>query len=239
MNFLQTLINICKSITKRDLIYGFIILLLIGALSFSVRKCTDTKAEYMNNIIALNDTIHYYEGKNGDLVATIRGFESDVKTLKVLNEELYRHIDDLKASGNVTNATYFTGVIDNPQRDTTYIVLHDTIQNGFRKDFAFNDEYRVLEGNVIYQEDTLGVNIDKDQVMFDYTVGMDDKNNIMIQSSNPYVKYSQISGFQVPKPHIKRWSLGPAINFGYDPIQNKPSFSVGVSLNYGLFQWGK
>ena len=225
------------SIKAKDIVYLVVIMLLLLALGTSIRSCQDMNRQYQNNLIALNDTIHYYEAKNGDLVATIRGFETDLKTLKLLNEDLYEKVNNLDAKGNVTNATYFTGVIEHEKHDTTYVVKHDTINNGFKKNFEFDNEYRILEGNVSYENDTIGVNIDKDQVMFDYTVAMDNKNNIMIHSSNPYVKFNEITGFQLPKQKQKRWSLGPSINFGYDPIQNKGSMNVGISLNYGIIQW--
>ena len=155
------------------------LLLLIGCLSSAVKQCSDTRFEYKNNIAALNDTIRYYQDKNGNLVATKLAFESDINTLKLLNKDLYNQIKDLKAKGNVTEGTYFAGVIENPKQDTAYIVTHDTISRGFIKDFAFNNEYRTLEGNVSYNNDTVGVNIEKDQVAFDYIVALDDKNNIM------------------------------------------------------------
>ena len=237
MNIWKKILNVLSSITKKDIIYTLIIVLLIGCLSSAIKQCSDTRFEYKNNIAALNDTIRYYQDKNGNLVATKLAFESDINTLKLLNEDLYNQIKDLKAKGNVIAGTYFAGVIENPKQDTTYIVTHDTILKGFIKDFAFNNEYRTLEGNVSYKNDTVGVNIEKDQVKFDYIVAMDDKNNIMIKSKNPYVKYNEITGFQIPKQKQKRWSLGPAVNFGYDPFQNKASVSLGISLNYGIIQW--
>ena len=215
MEFLNKVVKFFNSIKKRDLIFGIIIVLLIGSLSMSISRCSDINAQYKNNIAALQDTIHYYKDVNGNLVATKLAFESDLKTLKLLSKDLYNEIKDLKAQGNVTNATYFSGVIENEVHDTAYVVSHDTITRGFVKNFAFNNDYRILEGNVSYKDDNLGVNM----------------------STNPYVKYNEITGFQIPKQKQKRWSLGPAINFGYDPFQNKASASLGISLNYGIIQW--
>ena len=229
--------DLILSITMKDIIYWLVIALLICALSFSVDRCTKANHEYKNNIEALNDTIHYYKAKNGNLVATKLAFESDIKTLKLLNEDLYNEIQNLKTKDDVTNATYFEGAIEFEKHDTAYVVQHDTIQNGFSHDFAFNDEYRTLEGNVDYKNDTVGVKINKDVVYFDYTVAMDEDNNIYITSKNPHVQYNQITGFQVPKEKRKHWTLGPSINFGYDPIQNKPSLSIGASLSYKLLEW--
>ena len=237
MSILVKVKNWILSITKKDIIYSLIIALLIGVISVSVYRCSKIKSEYKNNIEALNDTIHYYKAKNGDLVASKLAFESDIKTLKLLNKNLYNEIDNLKSKAEVMNAVHFDGVVEYEIHDTTYIVKHDTIINGFTKDFAFNNKYRSLEGNVNYKNDTVGVNINKDEMYFDYTVAIDKKNNIYISSSNPYIKYNEISGFQVPKQKRKRWSLGPSVNFGYDPINNKPSFSIGASVSYGIIQW--
>ena len=242
-DFMKKIVGFFTSITKKDLIYGFIIIVLLGVLSMSVQKCQNVSKEYRNNIEALNDTIRYLQDKNGNLVATKLAFESDIKTLKILNEDLYNEIENLKLKNSVDNATYFSGVIENPAQDTAYVVLHDTISKGFTKDFAFNNEYRTLEGNVHYQNDTVGVNIDKDEVEFNYTVAMDEDNNIYIKSTNPFVKYNEITGFKVPKQKKKHWFVGPSVNLGYGAalydgkVVLAPNISVGVSAGYMLFGW--
>jgi len=232
--WLRKVIKVLESITKKDIIYGLIIFFLVGCLSTAVRRCSDTRSEYKNNIAALNDTIKYYQDKNGNLVATKLAFESDIKTLKSLNEELYNQLKDLKAKGNITSGTLFSGVIENPTQDTTWIVKHDTIIKGFNKMFEFDNDYRLLEGIVSYQSDTIGINIIKDQVVFDYVVAIDDKNNIMIKSSNPYVKYNQITGFQLPKEKQKHWSLGVFGKFGWEPVNNDNYSDLGIRMDYHL-----
>ena len=222
---------------KTHIIYILIIVLLCVLLSFSIQKCSNANNEYKNNIEALNDTIKYYQDKNGNLVATKLAFESDVKTLKLLNEDLYKEIEDLKLKKSVSSIVYIEGKVENPKQDTSYIVKYDTISKGFNKYFDFNNEYRVLEGNVKYENDSLGIFINKDIINFNYSVGIDKYNNIYVKSTNPYVKYNEISGFRVSQPKKTHWGIGPSINFGYDPIQNKPSFNIGVSLNYSLIKF--
>lgn len=242
-DFFKKLFRFFTSIDLKDIIYCLIIVLLIGALSISVSKCQNVRREYKNNIEALTDSIRYLRDKNGNLVATKLAFESDIKTLKILNEDLYKEIEDLRIKNSVNNVTCFEGVIENPEQDTAYIVLHDTIDRGFTKDFAFNNEYRTLEGNVNYQEDTLNVKIEKDEVKFDYTVAMDEDNNIYIKSSNPYVKYNMITGYKVPRPKKKHWFIGPSVNIGYGAtlhngkVLGGPNVSVGISAGYSLFSW--
>lgn len=231
---LQDIFNKCKM----HVIYIAIICILLGLLGVSVEKCSNANKEYKHNIEALTDTIKYYQDKNGNLVATKLAFESDIKTLKLLNENLYNQIDSLKLKNSqVAQIIYVDGEIINQPKDTAYVIQHDTISKGFYKEFNFNNEYRQLEGNVKYANDSLGMGITKDIVKFDYTVAMDKDSRIYIKSTNPYVKYNEISGFTIPKEKSKCWYTGPSVNVGYDPIQNKPSFSIGWSVGYGLIRW--
>lgn len=222
---------------KTKLINIILIVLLIMALSFSIKQCSSIKGEYIDNIEILNDTIKYYKDKTGTLVATKYGYETDIKNLKYLNDSLYKEIKSLKAKGKVTTATQFSGTIINELLDTIYIVEHDTITKGFYKDFNFNNQWRLLEGNVNYHNDSVGVSITKDEVIFDYVVAMDKDNVIHIKSNNPYVKYNSISGYFISKPKKKRWSIGPSVSIGYNIKDNNISPTVGLSLQYGIIQW--
>lgn len=222
---------------KSKIINIILIVLLIMALSFSIKQCSSIKREYIDNIEILNDTIKYYKDKTGTLVATKHGYETDIKNLKYLNDSLYKEIKSLKAKGKVTTATQFSGTIINELLDTIYIVEHDTITKGFYKDFNFNNQWRLLEGNINYKNDSVGVSITKDEVMFDYVVAMDKDNVIYIKSKNPYVKYNEISGYFIPKAKKKHWSIGPSVGYSYDVQHNTFAPTVGITLQYGLIRW--
>lgn len=213
-----------------------IVLLTIG-LSFSIQKCSHYKNEYIDNIRIMNDTIEYYTTKTNNLVATKTIYETDIKHLKYLNDSLYKAIKNIKPKTKVVTATQFSGYIDNSTHDTTYIVKHDTITKGFKHSFNFDNEYRLLSGDISYTNDSLNMIIDKDIIQFDYTIALDKKNRIYITSNNPYVKYNSISGFTIPKKRNKRWSVGPSIGYSYDIRKNTFSPTVGISLQYGLIQW--
>ena len=220
---------------KTHIVYILIICLLVLSLTISINRCSNVSREYKNNIEALNDTIKYYQDKHGNLVATKLAFESDINTLKLLNRSLYDQIDSLKLKkDNVAQIIYVGGQIENPKKDTAYVISHDTISKGFSKDFNFNNKYRVLEGNVDYQNDSLGIFINKDIINFDYTVAMDKDNRIYIKSTNPYVKYSEISGFTIPQEKQKHWSLGIFGNYNYSPTHNFKYLDLGMGLNYTI-----
>lgn len=207
-------------------------------LCCSINKCSKDKSEYRNNIEALNDSIRYVQDKNGNLVATKLAFEAQLKDLKLLNSDLYDELESLRKKGNdITSGVHVSGTVQNPKQDTIYIVSQDTIERGFEKNFAFNNEFRKLEGRVSYSDNQVGLNIDRDEMYFDYTIAIDNKNNILIRSTNPYIVYKEISGFQIPKEKKKRWYLGPSISAGYDPISGRFSPTVGVSIGYGILRW--
>lgn len=220
---------------KSHVIYILIICLLIATLGTAVNRCSNTSNEYKHNIEALKDTIKYYQDKNGNLVATKLAFESDIKTLKLLNRSLYDQIDSMKLNPKVVSQIiHVGGAIENPTQDSSYFVPQDSIKYGFKKDFDFNNKYRVLEGNVDYNNDSLGVHITKDITYFDYTVVMDKDSRIYIKSTNPYVKYSEISGFTLPKERQKHWSLGVFGSYNYSPTDNFRYLDLGLGVNYNI-----
>lgn len=223
---------------KERLIYIATIVILIIALSLSVNKCTSINHEYNRNIATLHDSIHYYKSKQGQLVATTKLYETNIKNLKYLNDSLYNTIKSLKAK-NITQATQFSGQIINETHDTVYIIKNAAtgIVEIAPVDFNFSNQYRLLEGRISANRDSLYLNIDKDIVNFDYTVALDKKNNIHITSTNPYVKYNSISGFTLPKQKQKRWSIGPTVGVGVDVTNGKISPQVGIGISYGIIKF--
>lgn len=230
-------LNLLKTLTIRDFIYAVVILLLIGICSSAIRKCSDNDAAYRNNIEALTDSIHYYKAKDGNLVAIKTAFTAQAEELKLLNNDLYNKIKALDVKPKtITNTVYLKGETEFLPQDTAYVIKHDTISRGIYKEFNFNNDWRVLEGNVKYKNDTMGVNITRDIVKFDYTVAMDKNNKIYIKSTNPYVKYEEISGFQVPKPRAKRWGIGPQIGAGVT-TDGKFRPYIGIGIQWSPIQF--
>ena len=220
---------------KEKLIYIATIVILFIALSLSVNKCTSINHEYNRNIATLHDSIHYYKTKSGQLVATTLAYEANIKDLKFLNNDLYNEISTLKSKP--VTATHITTTITNEVHDTTYIINSSDMVQGITERFDYSNPYRTLSGTISYHPDTLEMKIDSDKVYVDFTVAMDKKNRIHVVSNNPYVQYNEITGFTLPKTKQKRWSIGPSIQYGYDPINNTHGLQVGISLNYGLIKF--
>ena len=225
-------------ITLKDLFYWLIIGVMIFALSSSIRSCQNNSDRYENNLHALTDSITYYQSQNGLLIASKTAFESNIKELKIANGELYSELEDMKLKlKNVSNATHFEGNMNFGERDTVYLVERDTINNSFIQNFDFSNQWRTLNGMVSMKNDSLSVGIKNDKVLFDYTIAMDKDNHIYIKSNNPYVTFSELSGFTVPKEKKKHFSIGPGISVGYDPINNKSSLNIGVTASWKAFEF--
>lgn len=226
------LIEFIKSI-KTHLIYIAIIIALLFLLSISIRSCQKNKKLYENNITALVDSVSYYKAKNGNLIASKTLLEGNMSLLKKTNSELLNELNSMKIKNPEQVVKIVTEYINTPS-DTVWVI--DSINEDITKSFNFSDDYRRLEGNVYFKNDILGLSINKDEVYAKYILAIKD-NKAYITTDNPYIKISNIQGITIPTPKTKHFYLGPSINFGYDPIQNKSTFNIGVSIGYGLFSW--
>ena len=229
---MDKLVEFLKSV-KTHLIYVAIIIVLLFALSISVRSCQENKQLYGNNVTALTDSVSYYKAKNGELVASKSLLEGDMSLLEKTNSELANELNSMKVKNPEQVVKIVTEYIKTPS-DTVWVI--DSTNVNITKQFNFTDDYRSLVGDVYLKNNMLGLNISKDEVYANYTLAIKD-NKAYITTNNPYIKISDIQGITIPTPKTKHFYLGPSINFGYDPIQNKPTFNVGVSIGYGLFSW--
>ena len=229
---MDKLVEFLKSV-KTHLIYATIIIVLLFTLSISVKSCQENKQLYNNNVTALIDSVSYYKAKNGELVTSKSLLEGDMSLLKKTNSELANELNSMKIKNPEQVVKIVTEYIKTPS-DTIWAI--DSTNVNITKQFNFTDDYRSLVGDVYLKNNMLGLNINKDEVYANYTLAIKD-NKAYITTNNPYIKISDIQGITIPTPKIKHFYLGPSINFGYDPIQNKPTFNVGVSIGYGLFSW--
>lgn len=229
---MDKLIEFLESV-KTHLIYIVIIIALLSILSISMRNCQENKQLYNNNITALVDSVSFYKAKNGELVASKSLLEGDMSLLEKTNSELMNELNSMKVKDPEQVVKIVTEYVNIPS-DTVWVI--DSINTNITKQFNFTDNYRSLAGDVYLKNNMLGLNINKDEVYANYTLAIKD-NKAYITSNNPYIKISDIQGITLPTPKAKHFYLGPSVNFGYDPLQNKPSFNVGISIGYGLFSW--
>lgn len=219
---------------KYTIIMAILCILSLLTNVFTIKSCSNYHDLNNNNIKALTDSIHYYKTKHGEIVATKLLLEGDLSTLKIANESLYNVVKDMKIKDPETIVEVKT-IVDNAPKDTVWST--DTVipNLNISKQFAFNNDYRCLEGNVFANDSTLGLNITKDQTFVDYVLAVED-NTVKIKSSNPFVKFTEIQGITLPKQKHKTWGLtiGPGVYYGINPITHKMDWGIGISAVYGL-----
>ena len=220
---------------KRILIEVFSVVAFFVFITLSINKCTYYKNINDKNIIALTDSVKYYKGKYGNEVAKKTMIETDCKNLQIINDSLYRMIQNMQVKkpdiviGGSTS-------IDNGKHDTVWVptVTEITSKNIYRK-FDFSNQYRELTGNVSYTNDTLGLYIEKDIMQFKYALAVKD-NVVYMTSDNPYVKFNSITGLKIPKQKKeKKFGIGPSVFGGYS---NKGFvYGIGIGLQYNLISF--
>lgn len=224
---------------KTQYIKYFLIILFLLLTSFISYKYSEYKNNKLQNknLIALNDSIKYYKGKNNELIASKLLYEGELNDLKIINNELYNKIENLKLENKkLQNIIDITGEIVHEPNDTIYITSKDSILNGKKYLFDFSNEYRTLEGYTQFLNDSLKISINKDIVKFNYTIAIDEENNVYINSDNPYVKYNNITGLTITKPKDKKFIIGPSISVGLtSDLKIRPI--IGFSLTYKLISF--
>ena len=228
---------------KQQIILILIIIVLCINTIFTVKGCQQYKDQNNQNLIALTDTIKYYTTKNGETYVSKEMLIGDLNTLKLVNDSLFKVIKEMKLK-KPESVVYIENQIDNGKKDTVwqisdpiYIVKHDTLYENanLTKEFNFNNEFRELEGNVSLKDSTLSLSIDKDKVFFDYTLAIEN-NKVYVKSNNPYIKYNNIQGIELPKPKKSIWGItvGPSIGYGYDFNGKKFGPTIGINATIGL-----
>ena len=227
---------------KKDILQFLVMIVLFVWALISMQRCSIMKHNYdtvQNNIVALTDSIEYYECKTGELVAQKTMLIGEIKDLKESYSKelncLYYDLNSMKRK-NAQMAAQLKGFIDNPVKDTIW--KYDTIkfEKSLIQPFDFSDKWRILSGNITLKDDTIGLNIKEDQVFFDYTIAIED-GCIYIKSDNPYVKYDYVTAIQEQQKKPKHWNIGFQAGFGFQYGMFNKTIDVGPYLGVGV-SWG-
>lgn len=221
---------------KRSLIEVALVVAFFVFSATTISRCTYYKSVNEKNIIALTDSIKYYKGKQGNVVATKDIVEGDYAYLKNINDSLYRLIESMRVKGTPDVALGGNVSIDNGKKDTVWqYTPQDT--STFYNRFSFSDKWRVLEGSVKVQDDSMRMSIDRDVVNFNYAMAIRD-NQVYMTSDNPYVKFNSITGIKVPQEKkVKKFGIGPVIYGGYDFRGKNIGYGIGIGLQYTLIKF--
>lgn len=219
---------------KRTLVEILCMVAFFVCITSTISKCTYYKSTNEKNILALTDSIKYYKGKQGNVVA-VKGIpEADYTYLKNINDSLYRLVESMKVSGYPDVVVGSTVTVDNGSHDTVWRYLPSDTSTFYNR-FDFNNKYRILEGSVRVKDDSMRMSIDKDVVNFNYAMAIKD-NQVYLTSDNPYVKFNTITGIKIPEQKkVKKFGIGPVMYGGYG---NKGlNYGIGIGLQYSLISF--
>lgn len=220
-----------------DIILITVICVLIVLFSRSCTNYRNEKVKSENNIIALTDSIKYYQTKAGDLMAEKQILIGDIDLLKYTNSKLSNELGDMKVK-YAKAVIQAKSKVDYGKHDTIWRI--DTVMQ-YSRGFNFDNQWRKLNGSVACNGSDLSLKINEDIVNADLTFALVD-NKVLAHSDNPYLKINCMDGIVIPE-YEPTWCLvvGPSINLGYGWGTNFNggncpgglTASVGISVTFG------
>ena len=217
---------------NNKIIYIFLAVAAVVTAFFVGKNSSKQNYEYFKqNQIASTDSIHSLLRENGTLLQWKASHilkESELSdSIKLLQKELGSKISQIS---QIKTKIVF---------DTIYInssnITNDTINN--RINFMYNDKWLSFKG--IYNKYPQSFNIYNINIPTNLSIGVTKDHNIFINSDNPYLKVSDISGAYVIENMMKvktekKWHHGVGVGFGiqYGLIKNK--IDIGPQISYNV-----
>tara|TARA_R100000655_G_C2935058_1_gene184706 strand:- start:47 stop:760 length:714 start_codon:yes stop_codon:yes gene_type:complete len=212
-------------------------LVLILVCIFWFRSCSinsSIQKDLSNYDKVINDTISYYETKNGDIVATKNALEGSKEALQLL---LSAKNDSLKQFSNLVKKFRMVNSATNVKTITVIdsIKVPYTIDGVvFNKPFNLKEPHYTINGNStntgLFINDltipnTQSVVVGKRKTGFFKT-----EYKVEVQNSNPFIKTTDADAFTL-KETKKRLGVGIYVGYGLNNTGLTPQLGVGLSYN--------
>lgn len=188
-------------------VFFLVIVVLIMSTTCPSRKLDIAE----NNIAALNDSIHTYALKNGELLYEKQGFiaeKSELEKYIGIKESEAKELERKLGSALATIAQLRAEVnIDTLQMHDSIEILPDSTYNCH---FDYNDRWLSLNGltSICLNPFNSHTFINNISMEVPIRVGTTKDNQWFVVSENPYVKFTNIEGANLEKAKPKRWSFG-------------------------------
>lgn len=224
-------------------------LIVVGAIAsffatgyFNVKEDLET-TEF--NMSVMNDSVQYYQKKDGTQVAKIRAFEGKKANLFLKLESKDKEIIKLqKEVRRVKGKLSRGGGVVRGGSTTKVITQTNTVVKFVDKDTVYTSH---LKDSIWYEAD---IRVTKDSTMLDlkvgnkYTVVVGETKNglfkkptpfVEVSNDNPYTSTTALRAYKVSAPDPKRWGIG--VTAGYGITKSSLSPYVGIGISYNLIQW--
>lgn len=229
------------------ILIGIIFILIISNWQ-SCEKNRELKANYSQNIEAMEKEIVVEKNKNGDLQSSVVAFQGSIKDVKEYSEKLYNEIKALK--NRKPTMIFRTEIF---YKDTNIIVnnnIIDTIgldKNEYRLSWKYAnlDSTRILEGNSIFSAKFLNeklqifpmlTTISKDELKLEFIVGVAKNkktkyNEIFVTPKNPNITVSKLEGAILDKRKI---GIDISVTGGYGAVYGNNQLGFGPFIGIGI-----
>ena len=219
------------------------------------------------NLDAMNDTISTERLKSGALQVSIDGYVANAIDLENYNAELAQAVKDEKGKVITLSKINFRLKLDSTTLANRVIELEKKLSERQLNDSTWaldwTAPYRdigTIEGSSI-----VGINankawlpeirlVNKDIIISSIDIpvemtwgqkwegkGKNKKLKIFANTSYPGFEAELLKGTYADLPKERHWfqgfGVGPTLNIGYDFMNSKPAFVVGVGIHYNLYKF--
>jgi len=222
---------------ERVLFLGALFLLWQG---YNSKKSQVNELKYLTEVQA--DAIKSYRNKNGEMVSTIKAFQTarikDFQLLQTKDSSILRlqylankYKKMLKKQGSVTHIESSTNIdISTPNTSSKDSLNFPIYKSSFNKD-------NWIWGKIIAKKDTTDLELhfrnEYDIIVGNKKVGLFKyKPYVEVINRNPYSENKVLRSYQVSLPKQK-WSLG--LQAGYGITTKGLGGYVGIGINYKIF----
>ena len=234
-----------------DLIRFLERIVLLVLIFFAVRSCNQYKSQldettYLQEV--LKDSLTTYKNEKGELVSTIKAFQTartqdfiDLQTkdsvINILQRSVKYYKQYLKKQGSVTHISSETNIDTIIKTETVYVDKYPIYKSKFNLG-------NWVVGNITAKHDSTSIDL---RFKSSYTVMIGQKKVGLFKykqfaeviNHNPYSETKVLRTYQVTLPKQSRFSLGGYAGYGVMFNKNgiQSGYQVGAGLNYRFLQF--
>lgn len=242
----------------------FLMICIIAILVFmQIQSCNDNKNLKKQNEFdkqmadqnyhAVVDQIKVEVSKLGDSVYSKNTLMlNKIKDLKEYNASLYNELKSVKGTilsainsivvGGIDSVTVANSLVKYGNGDYGLKFENHYADSGFVNDILGESRFN-LTGTFISPGNTT---ISKNAVELKLTYGirdLKDRTEIFAISHSPCIRITELNGaYIMPKqvttpPKVRKWSIGPSVIYGFQPLTGKLSVTFGAGVTYGIIRF--
>lgn len=246
-------------LSRKEITFLIVAVLLFFGLLFMVNKANEASkrlADAQITISNMGNQIKTSVDENGNLHGQVEVLKIDKKTYAGMNaaqmdslaQSLGTKVNKINSILNLSmaNQGQLAAIIDTQYKiimtkeivNSTEVIRRDSVRYFT---FKYKDEYMKFNGKIDSGKLTADYSL-KDSLTFvtfhknTGFLGLGKKKTFIdVQTQNPNVSFTQMRKIELTSEKVKKFSIGPCVNYGFNGAKFQPS--IGVSLQYSLIRF--